>query len=62
MRVESGLLGEIEGELGLLEKEVPEVFWEGIINAHEDCKEMVHELVYGGFSDVARCTSGGTSW
>ena len=33
VRVESGLLEEIEGEFGLFEEEAPEVFWEGFVNA-----------------------------
>ena len=33
VKVESGLLEDIEGELVLFEEEVSELFWEGVIDA-----------------------------
>ena len=52
MRFESFLSEEIEGEIRLLEEEVPEVFREGVVNAYEDGKEVVLEVLYGTFSGI----------
>jgi hypothetical protein len=52
-RVESGLAEEIEGKLGLQEKEVPKVRWKGWINTGQDSQEVILERADGAFCPIA---------
>ncbi len=53
MRVESGLLEEIESKLGLREKEVPKVKWKGCINTSQNSQEVILERANGAFHPIA---------
>jgi hypothetical protein len=45
-------LEEIEGKVGLREKEVTKVRWKGLINTGQDCQEVVLERVNGAFCPI----------
>ena len=51
--VESDLSEEIKGVIQLIYKEIPEVFWEVVVDAHKDGNEVVLEFADGVFGGVA---------
>ena len=44
---------DIKFELGLFEEKVPEVFWEGVVDARKDGNEVVLEGAYIAFDGIA---------